>query len=255
VHYELKEKRDMAAVSENDTRLSSLSIVFPAYNEESNIEKAVDAARQVLQKYAQSYEIVVVNDGSKDRTGEIIDRLSREDKNVVPVHLAQNSGYGRALRTGLYKARCDYVFFSDSDLQFDLNEINKLIEWIGEYDIVVGYRAKRADPFHRKLNAWAWNRLVRILLGVKVRDIDCAFKLFRRKVLDTIKLDSAGALVNTEMFALAAQNKFTVKEVPVSHFERRQGQQTGANPKVILKAFRELFAMYGRLKLKGTNAQ
>lgn len=241
----------MIDVRENDNRLSSMSIVFPAYNEESNIETAVNAAREVLKKYARSYEVVVVNDGSKDRTGEIIDRLAQEDAAIVPLHLPQNCGYGRALCSGLYKARCDYIFFSDSDLQFDLNEINKLIEWIHDYDIVAGYREKRADPLHRKINAWAWNKLVRLLLGVKVKDIDCAFKLFKRKVFDTIKLDSAGALVNTEMFALAAQNKFTVKEVPVSHYLRTQGQQTGANPKVILKAFRELFAMYGRLKLKG----
>lgn len=229
-------------------KLSSVSLVFPAYNEAENIEAAVEAGRNALGKYAERLEILVVNDGSADRTGEIIDRLAREQGDVVPIHHPQNRGYGAAVCSGFYRASCDYVFFSDSDLQFDLEEFGRLAEWIDRYDIVSGYREHRADPWNRRLNAWAWGRLVRFLLGVKARDIDCAFKLFRRKVFDTIKLDSAGAMVNTELLALAAKYGFTFKEVPVSHYPRVRGQQTGANLRVILKAFRELFKMRGRLK-------
>lgn len=241
-------KTPLAVEMSNSVKLSSISLVFPAYNEGMNIELAVSKGRDAFKKIAEKVEIIVVNDGSSDNTGEIIDRLARESDEVVPVHHPQNRGYGAAICSGFYRASCDYVFFSDSDMQFDLNEIGKLVEWIDRYDIVAGYRAKRADPLHRKLNAAAWNVLVRSLLGVKARDIDCAFKLFRRKVFDTIHLDSAGAMVNTELLALAGVNGFTIKEVPVSHFPRQQGTQTGANLKVILKAFRELFRMYGRLK-------
>lgn len=229
-------------------KLSSISLIFPAYNEEKNIEAAISKGREALDRHAEKIEIIVVNDGSADRTGEIIDRLGGENADLVPVHHPKNRGYGAAVCTGFYRATGDYVFFSDSDLQFDLDEIGRLVEWIDRYDIVAGYRVRRADPWNRKLNAWAWNKLVRLLLGVKARDIDCAFKLFRRQIFDTIKLDSAGAMVNTELLALAGKHGFTIMEVPVSHYPRKQGTQTGANLKVILKAFRELFRMYGRLR-------
>lgn len=229
-------------------RLSSLSLVFPAYNEELNVERAVVEARRVLEKVAERYEIIVVNDGSADDTGSIIDRLAKEDGQVVPVHHPKNRGYGAAVCSGFAQARFDYVFFTDSDLQFNLDEIERLIEWIDRFDIVTGYRAKRADPLHRRLNAWAWGTLVRFLFGIKVRDIDCAFKLFHRRVFDIITPTSGGAMVNTEILALATKYGFTIKEVPVSHLPRAQGEQTGANLRVILKAFRELFSMYRRLK-------
>lgn len=229
-------------------RLTSISLVFPAYNEELNIEKAVVTARRVLKKYSDVYEIVVVNDGSADRTGEIINRLAKEDSSVVALHHARNQGYGATLGLGLKKARHDFVFFSDSDLQFDLEEIGLLVEWIDSYPIVVGYRANRADPWHRRLNAWGWNRVVRMVLGVKARDIDCAFKLFHRRVLSQMDITAAGAMVNTEILAQAARQHLKIKELPVSHYPRLKGTQTGANLRVIMRAFVELFRMRSRLK-------
>ena len=229
-------------------RLTSISLVFPAFNEELNIEAAVETARRVLRKYSDVYEIIVVNDGSADRTGEIINRLAREDSAVVALHHVRNLGYGATLGLGLKKARHDFVFFSDSDLQFNLEEIGLLIEWIDSYPIVIGYRANRADPWHRRLNAWGWNRVVRLLLGVRVRDIDCAFKLFHRKVLDQMHITAAGAMVNTEILAQAARRHLKIKELPVSHFPRLKGTQTGANLRVIIRAFAELFRMRNRLK-------
>lgn len=229
-------------------RLSSLSLVFPAYNEEENVARAVAAAHEALQNYAECYEIIVVNDGSADRTGQILDDLAASDDHVVPCHHPHNKGYGAAVGSGIKQARYDYVFFSDSDLQFDLNEIGKLVEHIDAYDIVVGYRAKRADPLHRRLNAKAWGILVRMLFGIKVRDIDCAFKLFHKRVFEQINLTALGAMINTEILALAVRHGFKTKELPVSHYPRQLGTQTGANIKVIIKAFAELFKMYGRLR-------
>jgi glycosyltransferase involved in cell wall biosynthesis len=229
-------------------RLSSISIVFPAYNEQENVETSVVAARKALAEIADKIQIVVVNDGSADGTRQILDRLAREHADVVVVHHESNQGYGAALRSGFARATGEYVFFTDADLQFDLAEIGLLVRWIGEFDIVAGYRAKRADPWNRRLNAWAWNLLVRLVLGLKVRDIDCAFKLFRRRVFDTVRLSTVGAMVNTEILAKAMQGGFTLREIPVSHYPRRHGVQTGANLAVILKALRELFAMYGKLR-------
>lgn len=194
-------------------RLSSISLVFPAYNEELNIEKSISEAIRVLTQYADKFEVIVVNDGSADKTAEIVNRLAETDGRVIPVHHEKNRGYGAAIGSGFKKSCYDFVFFTDSDLQFNLEEISELIKWINNYDLVVGYRAKRADPMHRKLNAWAWNQLVRALLGIKVRDIDCAFKLFSswvsRRILSTIFMmnlenNSASAALPTPFLIIDA---------------------------------------------------
>lgn len=230
------------------TARQSISVVFPAYNEEGNIAKAVEQATNFLGHLFRDWEIIVVNDGSRDRTGEILNRLSNQDNRVVPLHHEVNRGYGAALRSGILKAQKDLIFFCDSDLQFHLNELLLLLSWIEQYDIVAGYRAKRTDPFHRKLNAVGWKALVRLLLGLKVRDIDCAFKLFRRDVFREIKIDAVGAMVNTDILVQATRMGFKIKEIPVTHFPRQNGKQTGANIKVVLRAFKELLRLYSKLR-------
>ena len=233
-------------VSSNSFKKNSISMVFPAFNEEGNIEQVVKNARQILSEYFNKVEIIVVDDGSVDITAELIDKMAIESNDVVAIHHHKNQGYGATLISGFYKAKHELIFFSDADLQFDIAEIKDLLKWIDKYDIVVGYRAKRADNFIRKLNAWGWNILVRLVLGVKIRDIDCAFKLFRREVFDTIKLESVGAMINTEIFYLAKKHNMRVYEIPVKHYPRINGEQSGANILVIIKAFRELFSMYKR---------
>lgn len=185
----------------------------------------------------------MVNDGSKDRTAEICNRLVEEFSEMRVVHHGRNRGYGAALKSGIELARYDLIFFSDADGQFDLKELAAFIEQTDAYDVVAGYRARRQDPPHRLLFAWGWNILVRLVLGVRVRDIDCAFKVFNRHVFDKVQINSVGAMVNTEIFAQVSRFGMTVKEVPVSHFPRRHGKPTGGNPAVIIKAFRELVRM------------
>lgn len=231
-------------------RPQSISVIFPAFNEEANIERSIEMARKAMGVFFEKLEIIVVNDGSTDRTGEILDRMARESGDLRPIHLERNSGYGTALRTGLYAAQSDLVFFSDSDLQFDLAEIRHLLGWIDHYEIVAGFRQHRADPLLRRFNAWGWRTLVRMVLGLNVRDIDCAFKLFRREVFIKVRLESVGAMINTELLTRAQQQGLRIKEVPVSHFPRQAGKQTGANLRVIVKAFRELIDMRSRLKLR-----
>src|SRR5438477_745107 len=226
----------------------SLSVIFPAFNEEANIRAVVEDACQTIPKFAPVFEIIVVNDGSKDRTAEICDDLALEFSNVRVVHHARNQGYGAALKTGIERARYDVIFFTDSDGQFDLREVATLLEQTDAYDIVAGYRARRHDPPHRLLFAWGWNILVRSVLRTKIRDIDCAFKAFKRHVFDSVQIHSAGAMVNAEIFAQASAFGMTVKELPVSHFPRRHGQPTGDNVAVISKAFRELTGMRRSLR-------
>lgn len=223
--------------------MKSLSVIFPAKNEEANIRGVVEDAYRTIPKFAPTFEIIVVNDGSKDRTGEICNQLAEELPNVRVVHHKRNCGYGAALKSGIKLARYDLIFFTDSDGQFDLREVPALLEQTDDYDIVAGYRARRQDPPHRLLFAWGWNILVRLLLGIKIRDIDCAFKVFNRYVFESIQIQSVGAMVNTEIFAQASRFGMTVDQVPVSHFPRRHGKPTGSALTVIGKAFRELIKM------------
>lgn len=229
-------------------KLSFLSVFFPCYNEEANVERMVQTAQKVLPELAERWEIIPVNDGSKDKTGEIIDRLAKADPNVHPVQHEKNKGYGGAVISGYNASKGDYVFFTDGDLQFDLRELTLLIEKLDEGDLILGYRKNRRDPLQRKLNAFMWGSLVKSLFHFKVRDVDCAFKLIKRKVIDKVRLSAEGALVSTELLARANKAGFRFVEVGVTHYPRTAGTQTGAKLSVILKAFRELFKLYGKIK-------
>lgn len=229
-------------------KVSSLSVFFPCYNEEANVENMVRKAQQILPELAEKWEIIPVNDGSKDKTGEIINRLAQEYPNVHPVHHEKNQGYGGAVISGYNASKYDLVFFTDGDLQFDLREMPLLIEKLDEGDLILGFRKNRRDPWHRKLNAYLWGSLVKTLFGFKVKDVDCAFKLIKRRVIDKVQLSAGGAMVSTELLARSNRSGFRFVEVGVTHYPRIAGTQTGANLKVILRAFRELFKLYGKIK-------
>lgn len=242
------EQENMRSGSANSAPLlSSVSLVFPAYNEEANIERTISRGLEAFSKYFEEVIVIPVNDGGSDRTGEIVDRMADFNSNIRPVHHEVNKGYGSALRSGFDAAETEFVFFSDSDGQFDLEEIAKLLPYVDDYDMILGYRENRADPMHRKLNAWAWGTMVRFLFGFKAKDVDCAFKLFRKDLLDQANLVAEGAMVNTELLAKAKNMGKTMINVPVSHYAREEGEQTGANPFVILRAFLELFKLYRRI--------
>src|SRR5581483_10015602 len=209
-------------------KVSYLSVFFPCYNEEANVERMVNTAQKVLPELAQKWEIIPVNDGSKDRTGEIIERLAKEDPNVHPVQHEKNKGYGGAVISGYNASKYDYVFFTDGDLQFDLREITLLIEKLDEGDLILGFRKNRRDPWHRKLNAFLWGSLVKFLFGFQVRDVDCAFKLIKRKVIDKVQLSAVVAMVSTVFLAISNKSGFCFVEVVVNHYPRIAGTQTGA---------------------------
>jgi glycosyltransferase involved in cell wall biosynthesis len=225
-----------------------LSIVLPAFNEQANIADALDRARDVAERLSDDYEIVVVDDGSRDRTAELVSLRAVDDPRVRLVRHERNLGYGEALRTGFEAAKLDLVFFTDADNQFDLDELEGFMPLIEKVDVVAGYRIDRQDPPMRRFFAKGWNVLVRMLFYVPVRDIDCAFKLFRRSVFDRIDLESIGAMVNTELMVKLARSGASVVEVGVTHRPRTAGRPSGANPRVIARAFRELWGMRERLR-------
>lgn len=226
----------------------SISVILPAYNEEDNIARAIDHARSVLLDLALEYEILVVNDGSTDATAELVRDLIPTHPSLCLVEHDENRGYGAALKSGLRQAKGSLLFFTDSDRQFDVSELTRLFEWIDTYTIVIGYREDRQDHFLRRAMAWGWGVLIRFLFDLPVRDIDCAFKLFRREVFDEIFIDSIGAFVNSEILIRAKKKGFTIKEVPVSHFPRKLGVPSGAKPRIVGRAFRELLKLYRELK-------
>lgn len=235
---------------ENDLGSESrprLSLVFPAFNEAKNLPALLESATKIGDTLGAPFEIVIVDDGSQDESAAVVDGWKDRDPRIVSVHHATNLGYGAALRAGLREARGDLVFFSDADLQFDLNEMAHLLEHAEEVEIVAGYRAPRRDPWVRSLIAWVWGALVRVLFGLPIRDIDCAFKVFRREVLDEIPIESIGAFINTEILVRARTAGFRIRQIPVTHLPRRSGRQTGANPRVILRALVELAQLYGEL--------
>lgn len=221
-----------------------LSVVLPAYNEEANVERVVAQVAGYLDRTGLDYEILVVNDGSHDRTGEILARLQERFPRLRPLHHEQNRGYGAALRTGFDAARMPFVFYMDGDGQFDIGDLDKLLPLADENVIVTGYRIERRDPFMRRMNARLFGGfLVRVLLGVRVRDLNCAFKLIPKKVLDAITLESTGALINAELYGRAIRRGFGIREVGVHHYPREAGVQTGAHLSVILRAFYDLFRL------------
>ena len=182
---------------------TSISAVMPAYNEEENIETAVLRMVEVLASLPfREWEVIVVNDGSRDRTGEIIDGLAAKDPQRLRVfHHDPNRGYAEALKTGFTSARYELVFYTDSDNQFDVRELANLLPLIEDADIVCGFRIYRFDPLTRLILSWVFNLLVRVVFRINVRDIDCAFKLFRREVFDKVTIESKKFFVDAEVLA------------------------------------------------------
>ena len=225
--------------------------MFPCYNEEANVERVTRAAVAVGRKHAADLEVLIVNDGSHDKTGEIADRLAAEIPEVRSVHNNPNRGYGGALSRGFREATKNWIFYTDGDGQFDFEEIGAILPLLKTHDIISCYRLDRKDPLIRKLNAFAWSTLVNLLFRIGLRDIDCAFKIYPRTFIERIQMHSTGALIDTEMLAKARNMGLTIAQMGVHHYPRTAGQQTGANLKVILRAFRELFKLYRTIKSEG----
>lgn len=224
---------------------------FPAYNEEANVGPMVERLTAVLPQVSDDYEIIVVDDGSQDRTAEIATGLAAADPRVRLVRHQQNRGYGGALQSGFAASTKKYVFFTDGDGQFDVGEIPLLLPHVPQYDVVIGYRIDRAEGGLRRVNAGAWNFLVRNLFGIPSRDVDCAFKLFDRRVFEVVHPEAEGAMISTEILARTVRAGFRITEVGVHHYARQHGRPTGANPLVIARAFFELFKLYRRITREG----
>ncbi len=225
-------------------RAASLSVFFPAYNEQDIIAKTVENASKILPRFADDYEIIVVDDGSADATAVMVEEMAKHDPHVRLVRHARNRGYGAALRTGFESARKELVFFSDADGQFDLAELPGLLGLLDRAPVVLGYRIRRNDPAHRLFIAKVYNLVIRTVFGLKVRDIDCAFKLFRKEALaGVLPLESNGAFISSELLIKLRRRDVPMVERGVHHYPRTTGVSKGATPKVILKTIRDVIRL------------
>jgi cellulose synthase/poly-beta-1,6-N-acetylglucosamine synthase-like glycosyltransferase len=217
-----------------------ISVILPAHNEEAIIADTVRSVADVLSAWQMDVEIVVVDDGSTDGTRAIVDSLAKRDERIRLISHSVNRGYGAALATGFEAAAKSRVFFMDSDGQFDIRDLRRLLPLVDRYDAVLGYRVARQDTWMRKLNAFGWKQLVWLALGIRVRDIDCAFKLLPRAFFRAHRLQSSGAMINAELLYKLRRDGYSMTEVGVRHFERQGGRATGAKLSVIVRALREL---------------
>lgn len=232
-----------------NNKLPELSIFFPFWNEEKNIEQVVKRAIPVAENVAEKWEIIMVDDGSADHTPEIAKRLASSNANLVAISHQPNRGYGAALRDGFKNSKYDFVVFTDGDGQFDFSEVKRFVRKIGAADMVIGYRKKRRDhPLRRLLmnllKIWDF-----IFFHFYFRDIDCGFKMFKRSALEKIMpLKSEGAMITTEILAKAKRAGLNIAEIEVTHFARQFGDQSGANVRVVLRAVLESFNLWYEMR-------
>ena len=229
----------------------TISAVLPAYNEEENIETATTRMAEVLRALElRDWEVIVVDDGSVDETGAIADRLAAADpEHIRVIHHRPNHGYAQALKSGFASARHQLIFFTDSDNQFDVRELKELLPLIESNDIVCGFRIYRFDPLTRLVLSWGYNLLVRMLFRIGIRDIDCAFKLFRREVFEKITIESKKFFVNAEILAQARHYGMRLAEIGVRHYPRPAGRST-VRPSHVFSTLKEIAQMWVNVRSK-----
>jgi glycosyltransferase involved in cell wall biosynthesis len=240
----------------NKYQIDEMSVFFPCYNEENNIKNTVSKAKLVLSKVVKKWEIILINDGSKDNTAKVLEQIKKEyskDDIKIITH-NPNRGYGAALKSGLYNCKYQWIAFTDSDGQFDFREITKFIDKQKETnsDIVIGYYLSRQVSKATIITSKIWEIIVFILFGLKVTDIDCGFKLINKKVIETIpKLEAErGAFISSEFLIKAKKAGFKISELGVHHYPRVEGKATGRNIKVIIKSFSDLFSLWYKINFK-----
>lgn len=227
----------------------TLSAFFPAYYDELNIGKVVNQAVKVLNELnLKDYEITIIEDGSPDNTAQVADDLAKQYPKVKVIHHKQNKGYGATLYEGFTSAKFDYVFYTDGDNQFDLEELKKFVSVIPYSDIAIGYRKKKQYSTYRKLTSFVYNFVLRIAFGIDYVDIDCAFKIIKKDLFDKIKITTKDAFIDAEIMIWASILKYSVTEIGVKHLPRLDGISTAARPSIIIRTIKEIYNFRKELK-------
>src|SRR5436190_6972308 len=227
--------------------LGSISIFFPAYNDEQTIGELVRHALAILPAFTDDYEVLVINDGSTDGTASLLDNLSRQDAHVRPVHHEANRGYGGALQSGFANATKEFVFYTDGDGQYDVRELERLLPLMKPgIDVVNGYKSKRADSLHRVIIGKIYNRTARLLFRLPIRDVDCDFRLIRREALQHIGEISTSGAACLEMIRKLKANGAVFAEIKVSHYPRLHGHSEFFTFKSLMRTAYDFFGLLGQ---------
>ena len=234
----------------------SISVFLPALNEEENIEDCVTSVNKYLRNRFKDYEILVITSGSTDKTAEIVKNLIKNNKHIKLINSKEKLGYGVALKSGFSLSSKELIFYTDSDNQFNIKDLDKLLPLIHTYDIVSGYRKNRQDPPMRIVIAYVYNMLIRILFNLKVKDVDCSFKLYKREVFDNIRLRSKTGLIDAEVLIKARKKGFSIGQIGVRHYPRTRGRtvygtgkrNTFVRPSVIIKILAEIRRLWPELR-------
>lgn len=225
-----------------------ISFFCPAYYDEENLPVLIPDVVEYLESATSDYEVIIVEDGSPDRTAEVADKLAGDFDKVRVVHHEKNKGYGAALKRGFKEAnRFELVMYTDGDAQFDIRELDLLLPLIENADIVLGFRKNREDTVGRRVQSKVFNSICRVFFKVRVADVNAAFKLFKREVIDSMTITSESVAINVEMLAKAAKNGFAISEVGVTHYPRISGPASGGKPSVIISTIVELSSCHREL--------
>lgn len=233
----------------------SISFFCPAYYDEKNLPILIPKVVKVLKNLSSNFEIVIVEDGSPDTTREVADRFAKIYKPFIKViHHPKNLGYGAALRSGYNNAtKYDYVFYTDGDNQYDVDELNKFISYLKNYDAIIGFRKTRALTFSRQIQTIVYNKLIKFIFGLNIKDINCSMKIVSRKALGKIDLTSNGTFIDAELLIKLKNNNFKIKEIEVTHLPRIFGKASGGSKKVIFQTLSEIIKFYFKFRSKTTN--
>lgn len=245
-NHELKplEKIDLSRVDLS----GGISVFLPAYNEEDNIERAVKSSVEVLKSITDNYEVLVVNDASKDRTREIAEALAKENSHIRVYNQTKNTRLGGAMRSGFYRTTKDIVFYCDADNPVSMWDVKRSLPLLEHYDLIAGYRLNREERVVRKIYSTSYNYIIQQVFGVHAKDINFSFKLIKRELLDNIKLHSKGGFIDAELLTEALRKGFRVAHVGVKYTPRTAGVSTMASPSVILEIISEMWKFYRRIK-------
>jgi len=227
----------------------SISVFFPAYNDGGTIPSMVLAALMTLRTVADDYEVVVVNDGSTDYTAEVLEELASRYPELRVIHHAQNRGYGGVLRTGFSSATKELIFYTDGDAQYDPRELARLYDiWGDDVDFVNGYKISRSDPLHRIIIGRVYHWTVKLAFGLRLRDVDCDFRLMRRSIFDKVQLKSDSGVICVELMKKVQDAGFSIKEVPVHHYHRAYGKSQFFNFRRIWRTGKQLWGLWWELR-------
>jgi len=227
-------------MSESTKKLSSVSFFCPAYHDEKNLPVLIPKVHNLLSRIAEKFEIIIVEDGSPDKTGEVADDLAQRFSNTRAVHHEKNRGYGGALKTGFTESKYDYVMYTDGDHQYDVYEFEPYFYLLENADIISGYVKKKAVSNSRKFQSFFFNFLIGVMFFTRVNDINCSMKIYKRKVLDSIVIKSDSAFIDAEMILRSKKKGFKVRHFPVTHYEREEGLASGSNPSVIINTIKDM---------------